>query len=253
MRIRKIKIENYGSIDCFEQILDKDMAIIQSEQANEIMLAVAGILSYPTRYLGDFNKGIRENTNITIYTDDVDDIERLNQMNIIGVNKESLACSIFCNNENEQFSERLRKYKLSCDYYKRNEFSRLTDSFGDTNVFRWHLGKYIKRFVPLQISAKKELEMLPDRDGVFYLRKASIKNKYSPSMQEKLLLELYSFVKLHDFWEEAAELRTLNAPEMPIMIGNILEYLDIDENRTKSSLKRILETKSQVIIFQQAY
>ena len=120
MRIRKIVIENFGSIDYFEQKLDKNLALIRNEKAPEIMLAVCGVLSYPTKSLGDFNSKLKKNTNITIYTDNMDDIERLNNMNIMGVSKESLACSIFFNDEKDEFSKRLMKYKLSCDYYKKN-------------------------------------------------------------------------------------------------------------------------------------
>ena len=54
---------------------------------------------------------------------------------------------------------------------------------------------------------------------------------------------------MHDFWEGAAELRSLQGPKMPLLIGNTLEHLDFDYKRYEKALKNVLNTDSQVILF----
>jgi len=244
MKIKRLVIENFGKIDRFECYLEDDINVIDDNDDYDVMLALAGALSYPVSEIGDFHSRIRKGTNIQIFTDKMDDIRRLNEMNITGVSKESLACSIFFNSKEVSFCDRLSKYKEYDDIYGDRKFARITDHFGGSRVFQSFLKEYISTIKPFLLVKGKNIKAELSKEGCF-----RCVDDYCLSSQEKLLFDLYCFGRLHEFWEEASLLRTLESPNMPLMIGNVFEYLDHDKKRSERVFKRIFDTRSQVLLF----
>lgn len=249
MIVKKVKIENFGSVKRSVLRLRNKFTVLSGVNAEDCLIAIAGGLSYPTKNIGDFVERRGDSGFITYYVDDIEEIEKLNNDSILGASKEYMSCSIFCNSDNEKFDERLHRYLKSSDYYSRSDFDKLTNSFGGTKTFRSYLHHFIDDFKPYILSQEKQIEIYIDKEGYFKVRRVNSTEEVLLSSQEKVLFNLFCFKTMHDFWEGAAELRSLQGPNMPLIVGNTLEYLDFDYSRYESTLKRVLKTGSQVILF----
>jgi len=65
-------------------------------------------------------------------------------------------------------------------------------------------------------------------------------------------LELYSLAKLHDFWEENALLRSLESPDMPIIVYISKENLLNESLIDKETMKMLMLTTSQILVFMES-
>lgn len=122
-----------------------------------------------------------------------------------------------------------------------------TANFADTQTFRAYLLRYIQSFPPEPIHCKKKYQVAIDPRGEFMVFCPGMIGDVHLSETEEKLFHYICFLNLAEFWSGFEMLRDLHYEKKPLIIQNVLEFLD-ESTDISSLIKRTFALQRQVIL-----
>ncbi len=247
MNVRKLNIENFGSIKRFEAAFWSGLTVLKGPQSIYVALALRlltkGELSWLDRphftektrlcaeieydgiYLIEIT-GEGENIEYKVFlretgaecTDDF--LKKTKQC------REEQSFNFFAFRKNLDFPKRLCCYKDIEKYYPENTFAALTDSIGRTRSFRAELNRFIKNFVPEKLRRDKNFWLTLPENGEFRVVNSADGSRPFLSESEQVIYHYLCFLNVAEFWAGVEKIRDLNSVSRPLIITDFVERVD---------------------------
>ena len=250
MNIRKLKIEHFGSIQCFEAVFHSDLIVLCGVYSDQVALAIKFLIGgrLSKRVVGLFSQATRLYAEVEC--DDVYCVEIAAQksaalhyvvykhsdrsdctdeyLGLIKQSPEEEFFNSFSALEKCNYPYRLKQYKDIEKYYPDNKFDELTDGVGKTRVFRAALNRFIRDFKPEKLRADKEYWLTLNEKGEFQVVHPSFGANESPALSETevVLYRYLCFLHLSEFWSEVERIRNINHVNKPLIISDFIERVD---------------------------
>ena len=250
MNIRKLKIEHFGSIQCFEAVFHSDLIVLRGVYSDQVALAIKFLIGgrLSKRVVGLFSQATRLYAEVEC--DDVYCVEIAAQkpgalhyvvykhsdrldctdeyLGLIKQSPEEEVFNSFSALEKCNYPYRLKQYKDIEKYYPDNKFDELTDGVGKTRVFRAALNRFIRDFKPEKLRADKEYWLALNSKGEFQVVHPSFdaNESHALSETEEVLYQYLCFLHLSEFWSEVEKIRNLNRVNKPLIVTDLMERID---------------------------
>ena len=142
-------------------------------------------------------------------------------------NREELELSFF-NDEINDYSSKLMKYKNADIFYHQGELARNTNKLSETDFFRRQIWEFIDGFCPIQLGGNKDLIFDIEKNGHFYMRRSDSKEHMERylSTAEKKAYSLLSFISILKFWQEINEIHDFNHYNDPVIVSDCFSQID---------------------------
>ncbi len=147
-----------------------------------------------------------------------------------------------------EYPFRLFRYRDMAQYDETHAFAARTKGYSTTDSFRRFVKEYIRSFSPILLRQGKPFKLQLSQKGVFTVQNEQGDECRCLSESEQTMMRYLCFLYLTDFWSKACSLRDLHYIDKPLLIADLLEFLDdsIDPN---SVLDHARFTNRQVFVF----
>ena len=260
MNIRKLKIENVGSIRCFEVAFHSDLIAINGRNceiiASAIKLLTGGRLSKQEEIL------YRSDT-ARLYAEAAFGCEEMYYIEIKGSSqigppkyrvwksyehedrteehlmrirqsKEEEISNIFSDFKKRKYPHRIKCYMDTEKYYPGDSFTDVTDGIGTTKTFRSYLKNYIRTYEPQRLRKDKEYLLILNDNGEFKVTHPDMPIDSMPclSESENVIFHYLCFLSLSEFWYGIAQIKDIHHARRPLLISDFVERIDSSVNIT---------------------
>ena len=266
MIIRRITIQDFGSVQFYETALTPELNIVDSHYTPEILATIEFLLcskalqTIPPAWL-------RKTTRLTA--------EVLSEMGVY------IVTAALCNGRlalaatdnsgtdatdayqymlshcpeqdaTDSFDGQDKTLPLRLCWYRNcadapENMSDKTDSLTDTKTFRCHLIGYIKAFQPEPINCKKNYLTAISPEGRFAVFDPGRSGDVRLSETEEKLFLYICFLNIAKFWTDIERIRDLHHEKKPLVIWNFLEFLD-ESTDISALVARTVKLHRQIII-----
>ena len=218
MIIKRIQVEDFGSIGRFEFSFDPRLAVLPAPHAEAVMKAVGIVLKsralagqLPTVSGAAIRAEIEAGKRVFfISASEAQEAKGFHYdvrfpgkpcadfYDTIRQRPEEEDLSRFVFDRRDRYSHRFMRYRNAEQYYSKRQFSELTDGVGDTRLFRACLHSHIEQYAP---------------DPAF-------PSPAPPDADSEMLHEYLCFISLNRFWKRIEAIRDLNHVEWPLFLCN---------------------------------
>lgn len=254
MNIRKLKIEGFGSIRCFEAVFPSDFIVLSGRSseiiATAIKLLIGGRLSKQEEFLF---RSDRANLSAEVVFDreeiyyveikgsaqtglpvfralkpDVhEDYTEEYRMHTRQSGEEEIS-NIFSDFKKRGYPHKIKYYKDTDKYYPNGNFGDVTDGIGTTKTFRSYLKNYIRTYNPQRLREGKEYMLILDNNGEFKVTHPDLSVDTVPylSESENILYHYLCFLNLSEFWYGIEQIKDIHHARRPLIISDFVEQID---------------------------
>ena len=270
MRIKRISVQNLGSIEFFECDFEDTLNIINSRDVSELSRAIQFVANCRGFYLP--KQWVSRNTQIealVCFREMIYKIVARKEPNKSSLRlyaydgedkdmtKEYLYATTHCIEQDlseifegniSEMSFKPIQYLDEDRYYTFDELSRRTDRVSEIKAFRSYLKGFIKDFQPECMREGKRYELCLDENRRYAVKcKGGDDLPVCLSESEQVLFRYLCFLKTAEFWQGFEELRNLNDVKKPILVKNFIERLD-ESIDIQDVLERTKRLNRQVIM-----
>lgn len=254
MNIRKLKIENFGSIQCFEAVFHSDFIVINGRNgeivASAVKLLTGGRLSKQEEFLFRSEtarlsaevafdreeiyyveiKGSAQ-TGLSVFRalkPDAHEDHTEEYLMRIRQSKEEEISNIFSDFKKRRYPHKIKSYKDTEKYYPDNSFGDVTDGIGTTKAFRRYLKSFIRAYKPQRLRKDKEYLLVLDDNGEFKVTHSGQSIDAMPylSESENILYHYLCFLNLSEFWYGIEQIKDIHHVHRPLLISDFAERID---------------------------
>ena len=270
MILRKISVQNLGSVRCFSHNLSHGLNIIKDQRREELLFAIRLVLGHntmlPPLILAGADTVIEA---AVVFSDTEYTVRALFDERKNGF---SLCCRDRCGAdatseylyltsrsceedeadafipEEVQTVPRFLKYANEDLYYPKNGLARATNGFSCVKAFRKYLRSFIENFEPELLREDKEYELVIEKNGTYAARcKLNGRVTQSLSETERMLFKYLCFLRTAEFWDGFEQLRDMHSIKRPMIISGFCEKLD-ESVRVDGLLQRAASIRKQTIL-----
>jgi hypothetical protein len=270
MILKRIIIQNLGTVDAFECDFENDLNIVRNRYTDEISGAIQFVLNHrafslpmlwvrrstkiealvgilDTEYLLRATPNLKQNE-LCLRAYDADGHEKTREyLYLTSHCAEQDLCEVFDKDTPKIFFKPIQ-YLDEDHYYSPSDLSKRTDRFSETKTFRSYLKTFIKDFKSETIRDGKRYELYLKKDGRYAVRyKGDNDMSVFLSESEQTLFRYLCFLRTAEFWQGFEELRNLHAINKPILMADFLERLD-ESIDTQDVLERTKQLNRQIIM-----
>ena len=253
MNIRKLKIENFGSIQCFEAVFHSDFIVINGRNseiiASAVKLLTGGRLSKQEEFLFRSEtarlsaevafdreeiyyveiKGSAQ-TGLSVFRalkPDAHEDHTEEYLMRIRQSKEEEISNIFSDFKKRKYPHKIKEYKDTEKHYPDGSFGDVTGGIGTTKAFRNYLKNYIRTFKPQRLRKGKEYLLILDNNGEFKVTCPGLLIDTMPylSESENILYHYLCFLNLSEFWYGIEQIKDIHHVYRPLLISDFAERI----------------------------
>ena len=171
-----------------------------------------------------------------------------NFYDIIGQTSEEANLSYFVFDPDNRFSERYKYYKDIEKYFAKDNFSKLTNGIGETNLFRLCLSSHIKDYNKSNTNTVNILRPFIIESGEVVLKsKSSYFDRKYLSESDTVLFEYLCYLDINKFWERIEDVRDFHHIFWPLFITDLCKRTD-STAPLKELIGKALSLNRQVFI-----
>lgn len=266
MIIRRITIQNFGSVQFYETALTPELNIVDSRYTPELLAAIEFLLcskaqqTIPSEWLRPTTRLAAEvlsemgvytvtavpcNGRLALTVTDYSGTDATDAYQyMLSHCLEQDATDSF-DGQDKTLPLRLCWYRNCADAPE--NMSDKTDSLTDTKTFRCHLIGYIKAFQPEPINCKKAYQTAITPQGRFEVFYPGVSGNVSLSETEEKLFLYICFLNIAEFWTDIEKIRDMHHEKKPLIIQNFLEFLD-ESTDIRALVARTIRLQRQIII-----
>lgn len=254
MNIRKLKIEHFGSISCFEAVFHSDLIVISGRNseiiASAVKLLTGGRLSKQENFLF-CSDTVRLSAEVELDREEIYYIEIKDSaqtglpvfralkpdahedhteeyfMRVRQSGEEEIS-NIFSDFKNRRYPHKIKCYMDTEKYYPNGNFGDITDGIGTTKTFRSYLKNYIRTYKPQCLRKGKEYLLILDNNGEFRVTHPKLPVDTVPNLSESenILYHYLCFLNLSEFWYGIEQIKDIHYVPRPLIISAFVERID---------------------------
>lgn len=245
MIIKRITVVAFGSVEFFSESFNPELNVIETPFPSQLSAAIEILLcNRPAPNLCSFNinnktrifaEVLLENEPFFVNASPL--AENFNTLSLSACDKNGndatdfyLYSLLHCAEQDfcESFNGRddLLPHRL-CLYRDGNKsLLDRTNYIIRTASFRAHLAQYIRNFKPQPINCKKNYLLTINKEGNFEVTDPNGTVLPHLSETEHRLFSYICFLNVAEFWDEIEKKRNMHRKRKPLLIKNLLEFLD---------------------------
>ena len=270
MILKKITIQNLGSIPCLSQEFKEGLNVLVDYRRDELSFAFRLISGHKIPPPPNISVGVdtriearvllcEKEYRVVAVLDKREDHFKLSCFDSSGANVtseylyltrhsyEQDFADVFTGDEDES-SYRFLRYANEDLYFSKGELSKVTGGLSDIKAFRRYLRDFLGNSQPELLRDGKGYEIFLSESGRYAVRykdSGSVTNMLSAS--EKMLFKYLCFLRTAEFWHGFEEIRNLHGIKKPLIISGFLEKLD-ESIDVRELLNRAKKLKRQTIL-----
>lgn len=266
MIIRRITIQDFGSVQFYETALTPELNIVDSHYTPEILATIEFLLcskalqTIPPTWIQPTTRLTAEvlsetgvytvtampcNGRLALTVTDYSGTDATDAYQYMLSHCPEQDATDSFDGQDKTLPLRLCWYRNCADAPE--NMSDKTDSLTDTKTFRCHLLGYIKAFQPEPINCKKAYQTAITPQGRFEVFYPGVSGNVSLSETEEKLFLYICFLNIAEFWADIEKIRDMHHEKKPLVIQNFLEFLD-ESTDIRALVARTIRLQRQIII-----
>ena len=269
MILKKITIQNLGSIPCLSQEFKEGLNVLVDYRRDELSFAFRLISGHKIPPPPNISVGVdtkiearvllcEKEYRVVAVLDKREDHFKLSCFDSSGANVtseylyltrhsyEQDFADVFTGDEDES-SYRFLRYANEDLYFSKGELSKVTGGLSDIKAFRRYLRDFLGNSQPELLRDGKGYEIFLSESGRYAVRYKDSDGRAMLSASEKMLFKYLCFIRTAEFWHGFEEIRNLHGIKKPLIISGFLEKLD-ESIDVRELLNRAKKLKRQTIL-----